>query len=418
MVEAAATELSVADVHAWYGESHILHGMTFASKTEVELGARMTLLVGDNSAGKSVVLDALWWALSGTWTRETNPIIPDPKANGAAMIGLRFDDGQEHHARFDLRTGRWQRPDAWRGAEALVVYARIDGGFSVYEPLRGHALRLTADEVLDGVRDGGASVCNGLIEDVPNWQVRLRRLFDALNRALHTLSPPGEPLSFGDPVRASIHDVREIPTVNLPYGPIPITHASASVKRVASLAYALLWAWREHEEHARLTQVPATGNVIVLLDEIESHLHPEWQRRVLPGALEALEALSADASVQTIVVTHSPLVVSSVEQRFDHAQDRLLHLRLDGGTVSIEVLPFDKEGDVAAWLTSPAFGLRSTHSVDAERALERAAELAAREDASVDELRAANAELTRVLSPTDPYFIRWDRHLRRKGIDP
>lgn len=399
-------------------ERLLLHGMTFAEKSEVELGARMTLLVGDNSAGKSVVLDALWWALSGSWTRDANPIIPDPKANGTAMIGIRNDDGEERHARFDLKTGRWQRPGAWTGADALVVYARIDGGFSMYEPLREHALRLTADEVLDGLRDGGASICNGLIEDVPTWQARLRRLFDALNRALSTLSPPGEPLAFGDPVRASIHDAREIPTVTLPYGSIPVTHASAAVKRITSLAYVLLWAWREHEEHARLAQVPATRNVIVLLDEIESHLHPEWQRRVLPGVLEALGEVSLAASVQTIVVTHSPLVVSSVEQRFDHAQDRLIHLRLNGHTVSIEVLPFDKEGDVSAWLTSPAFGLRSTRSIDAERALARAQDLTAREDASVDDLRKANAELSRVLSPTDPYFVRWDRHLRRKGIDP
>ena len=54
MVEAAATELSVADVHAWYGESHILHGMTF----DVKRGEVGTLL-GRNGAGKTTTMRAI-----------------------------------------------------------------------------------------------------------------------------------------------------------------------------------------------------------------------------------------------------------------------------------------------------------------------------------------------------------------------
>ncbi|MFO0610039.1 MAG: AAA family ATPase [Polyangiales bacterium] len=395
-----------------------LHGMSFAAETIAPLGARMTLLVGDNSAGKSVVLDALWWALTGSWTRDAHPVVPDPAVNGSAKIGLRFADGGEHHARFDPKTERWQRPEAWKGAGALVVYARIDGGYSVYEPVQGAVRRLSVDEVFDGQRADGASACNGLIEDVPTWQVRLRRLFDAMNRALAALSPPGELLAFGDPVRASVHDAREIPTVALPYGHIPVTRASASVKRVASLAYTLLWAWREHQETSRIAQEPTARNVVVLVDEIEAHLHPEWQRGVLPGLLEALDEVSRDVSVQTVVVTHSPLVVASAEPIFERSKDKLLHMGLRDGKVSLEDMAFEKEGDIAAWLTSPAFGLRSTRSVPAEAAIARAQELAASADATAEELRAANMELTRVLSPTDPFFVRWDHHLRRKGVAP
>lgn len=397
-------------------ETLSLHGMTFAAATVAPLGARMTLLVGDNSVGKSVVLDALWWALTGSWTRDAQPVVPDPTANGAAMIGLRFTNGEEHHARFDPKAERWQRPEVWKGADALVVYARIDGGYSVYEPVQGAALRLTADEVFDGQRVGGASACNGLIEDVPNWQVRLRRLFEAMNRALAALSPPGEALAFESPVRSSVHDTREIPTVALPYGRIPVTRASASVKRVASLAYVLLWAWREHQETARMAQEATVRNVVVLVDEIEAHLHPEWQRRVLPGLLAALYEVSGDVSIQAVVVTHSPLVVASAEPIFDGSKDKLLHMGLREGRVSLEDMPFEKEGDISAWLTSPAFGLSSTRSVPAEAAIARAQQLAASAEATVEDIRQADAQLTQVLSPTDPFFVRWDQHLHRKGI--
>lgn len=46
--------LEVRDLHAWYGESHILHGMSFA----VEKGEVVTLL-GRNGAGKTTTLRAV-----------------------------------------------------------------------------------------------------------------------------------------------------------------------------------------------------------------------------------------------------------------------------------------------------------------------------------------------------------------------
>ncbi|ABC24100.1 ABC transporter ATP-binding protein [Rhodospirillum rubrum] len=50
--------LAVADLHGWYGESHVLHGMAF----EVPRGEIVTLL-GRNGAGKSTTLKAIMGAL-------------------------------------------------------------------------------------------------------------------------------------------------------------------------------------------------------------------------------------------------------------------------------------------------------------------------------------------------------------------
>ncbi|MFX8719845.1 ATP-binding cassette domain-containing protein, partial [Acinetobacter baumannii] len=46
--------MAVRDVHAWYGESHILHGMTF----DVREGEFETL-IGRNGAGKTTTLRAI-----------------------------------------------------------------------------------------------------------------------------------------------------------------------------------------------------------------------------------------------------------------------------------------------------------------------------------------------------------------------
>ena len=53
----------------------------------------------------------------------------------------------------------------------------------------------------------------------------------------------------------------------------------------------------------------ADGRAIVLIDEIELHLHPQWQRQVLRRFTETFKGC------QFIVTTHSPQVIGEVEPR-------------------------------------------------------------------------------------------------------
>lgn len=85
---------------------------------------------------------------------------------------------------------------------------------------------------------------------------------------------------------------------------------------------------------------PFKGRGIVLIDEIELHLHPQWQRDILPLLMENFP------NVQFIVTTHSPQVISSVNSKsirtltLDENEETLVGLvdyQTDGATSS-EVL--------------------------------------------------------------------------------
>ena len=54
---------------------------------------------------------------------------------------------------------------------------------------------------------------------------------------------------------------------------------------------------------------PARVEGVVLIDELDLHLHPRWQRVALPGLRDAFPRL------QLVVTTHSPQVLSSAENR-------------------------------------------------------------------------------------------------------
>jgi hypothetical protein len=52
---------------------------------------------------------------------------------------------------------------------------------------------------------------------------------------------------------------------------------------------------------------PLQGEGIVLIDEIELHLHPQWQHKIIPRLTETFP------NCQFIVTTHSPQVLSHVQ---------------------------------------------------------------------------------------------------------
>lgn len=73
-----------------------------------------------------------------------------------------------------------------------------------------------------------------------------------------------------------------------------------------------VWAWVEHCKAAQVLRTEPRKQMTLLIDEVELHLHPQWQRRILPAVLAAIKRLSPEIVVQIVVTTHAPLVLASV----------------------------------------------------------------------------------------------------------
>lgn len=71
---------------------------------------------------------------------------------------------------------------------------------------------------------------------------------------------------------------------------------------------------------------PLEGEGLVLIDEIELHLHPAWQRRIIPALRSAFPGL------QFIVSTHSPQVLSEVDSSM-----KILLLQNDGESQEVSL---------------------------------------------------------------------------------
>lgn len=411
-----------------------------APSMELTFGQRLNLITGDNGLGKSFLLDIAWWAMTRKWPSEINPRLTSgkralPSSEKQATIGFAFAGKSRVE---DYVSNYLPREEAWTGRPGrpanpgLVFYAMADGSFAVWDPARNYwrtqegvdvqdripAYVFSPAEVWDGLLGkDGKPLCLGLVMDWAGWQKENSSAFESLQAVLKAMSPSDkERLTAGDLTRVSLDDARDIPTIRMPYGQdVAVLHASAGMRRILALAYLLVWTWEEHCKAAKLLREEPTNQVVFLIDEVESHLHPQWQRQIIPALLAVAKTLIKKAEVQVITATHSPLVMASVEPLFDAGKDAWFDLDLERKKVVLRQREFEKHGSAANWLISEAFDLQSDRALEYEDLVKKAAALLEQQDPSVDRIRAMNTKLVDALSPTDDFLFNWRYVCKKKG---
>lgn len=356
-----------------------MKGVGPAENLAIDFKPRLNFLTGDNGLGKSFVLDIAWWALTRTWARGIMAV-PRPSAQQSSITYnyTSSKDDFKWFSQFDHETQQWAVKQGRPAIPGVVIYAGVDGSFSVWDPARNYwkgdkgevttpnrsrSFDFTPEQVWNGLQtsDGKTQLCNGLLHDWVLWQEGRKEAFDDLVKVLDALSPSGiEKIKPGAPMRVG-DSVQDLPSLRMPYGQdVPLIHASAGMRRIAALAYLLVWTWREHQLACERFRVSSAREIIFLVDEIECHLHPQWQRRIVPALLNVMNALtgSRDVPVQLLAATHSPLVLASVEPTFDAENDCIWDFDLIGNEVEAHLYTWSRKGDVNAWLASEVFNLK------------------------------------------------------------
>lgn len=416
-----------------------------APEMTAELAPRVNLITGDNGLGKSFLLDIAWWALTRTWPANVNSrlgsgLMARPRGPGKSTIEFHFDGAtttSQYTSKFDRKAQAWIGPAGRPANPGLVLYAQVDGSFSLWDPARNYwrttnsidvsdrrpAYVFSPRDVWEGLKaDDGSVLCNGLIADWASWQKQGGEAISWLEDVLAALSPPGDALRPGELTRLGLDDVRDIPTIRMPYGDVPVLHASAGIRRIVALAYLLVWSWKEHYRASEQLDQPAARQVIFLIDELEAHLHPRWQRQILKPLLDIVRSFSDQAAeVQIIAATHSPLVAASLEPFFDDQQDAWFDLDLDTKItppqVQLQQRPFIRLGDASSWLTSDAFDLKEARSFEAEKAIQDALALL-RGEMPHTEIPRLDDALRATMPGMDPFWIRWSAFVESSQATP
>ena len=158
-------------------------------------------------------------------------------------------------------------------------------------------------------------------------------------------------------------------------------------------------AWRFAIANPSLDE-PRHGKGVVLIDEIELHLHPKWQREIIPSLIRTFP------NCQFIITTHSPQVLS--------------HVQPEG----IHILENTETGIVVSGAES-SFG-RDSNSIleDLMEVPERPQEIKDRlselferiDDNNIEGARKLRQTLATQIGEDEPEFVRADVLIRRKEI--
>jgi len=90
------------------------------------------------------------------------------------------------------------------------------------------------------------------------------------------------------------------------HGELSATRLSDGIRSMIGLVADI--AYRTIKLNPHLKNAPKETSGIILIDEIDMHLHPKWQQTILPDMMKAFPKM------QFIVTTHSPQVLSTVKK--------------------------------------------------------------------------------------------------------
>jgi hypothetical protein len=424
-----------------------------AKEMNLEFGSRLNVITGDNGLGKSFILDCVWFIHAHTWLRQINSTMqngemvrPSPEKKESSIGFSSHRLSEEQSFTFSPLIQQWlidPSPSAEEPSDSLislkkphklVIQIYANGEFGVFDPSRHTNLGgfgFTSIEAWNGLdltqtqfslnEINKKRISNGLIQDTAIWLLEKGQALEQMQAALRELSEDGsEPLMLKEAIRYSLDDTRKIATITTAYGTdAPITLASAGVKRILTLAYMLVWTWQEHLQYAQIRQLEPVKHMVLLIDEIESHLHPKWQQVILKSILNVAKALDPEIQVQIVLTTHSPVVMQSLETIFDPATDAWFDLDLDKGKkeVVLEKREFYPRGSLNNWITSEAFDRPTPYAPEVNLMREEIS-IALKtnfQNISPEDAAQRNAKYRAVMGDLDPLLGRWQLALEERG---
>lgn len=385
--------------------------------------AMWTVILGENASGKTTLLQVAVWAsyVAAGKLEVHQSVFTD--ADAAFRLGDRVESALEPPLPYNdasHRLGGWVAKRSDEGAAWQLFYPNrrssdpSDDAVSIFgadslgrpaPPLFAFgATRLAGRSTM--LRDLTALGVETLFEtgtgvlDVEEWLLRLkldslldgpgqdaaRQQLEALLAALPSVLPGVSDVSFRG-ASTQPGDLSNRVRFRTADGDVPFSALSVGYRTMAGWVVELVA--RLHR-HYRDSTNPMAEPCIVLVDEIDLHMHPAWQQQIVGWLRERFP------QAQFIVTAHSPLIVQSAEG----ANVVVLRRSDDGSHVVID----DAPDSVSGWrvdqiLTSELFGLRSARPQWYEDAVERRIGLlrqASRSPQEEAELAAIDQRLARV----------------------
>jgi predicted ATP-binding protein involved in virulence len=391
--------------------------------------AQWTVILGDNGTGKTTLLEIL---AKGICVSDSfpNSLRRINTSKAKILSGFAFNstlvNAESNFINFKLQTELFDRatsgriipyeepnsqpdwhPVPFQGGE-MVLYA---GGFSISNSMffsiaysASRRLKSSSPFLYGNSAVNESTNEQGELVNAEKWlldtdyiaskeseiQENYKKRFEIIKAVLINLLPDVEGIRITVPSEKSPNPRVEF---KLPDGWLLLSQLS--------LGYQTMTAWMVDLATRLFNFYPDSPNpiaepAIVLIDEIDLHLHPKWQRTIMSYLSERF------INTQFIVTAHSPLIVQAAENA------NIVVLKRENDNVIIQ----QQHKDIQGWrvdqlLASDLFGLSSSRSVKYEellnkrRAILSKAKLTAKDKKELKELELEMGDLPTAETPED-----------------
>lgn len=228
---------------------------------------------------------------------------------------------------------------------------------------------LFSDEALINAEEWLLQADYAVARSVPDSTARLEHRLQLIQETLKRLLPDVSDIRI-----VNVDDKNPRPAAEFltPYGWVSLKSLSLGYKTVIAwivdLAARLINRYPQSED-------PLSEPAVVLVDEIDLHLHPKWQRTIMSFLTERFP------NTQFIVTAHSPLVVQAAKNA------NLVLLRREGDHVVIDNDPEVIDNWRVDQVLTSVFELPTPHSAEIEPLIERRRKLLAKSKLTVKDKR-------------------------------
>jgi predicted ATP-binding protein involved in virulence len=405
-----------------------------AQSLSLDLDKRLNVFIGVNGAGKSTVLDAatllLSWAVSRIRTSGASgrPISEDDITNGQSSAAIELIGTHEN------------TPLSWRlakGRKGQGVLSQPSNLTQLNEYTKQIQAHIAADPQTTNIPLFVYYPVNRAVLDIP-LRIRGKNNFELLTAYDNALTTGANFRTFFEwfREREDLENEMKLRVSNdLPFGSDPQLAAVRNALDMFLPEFKNLTVRRsplrmEIEKSGQLLKVnqlsdgekslialvsdlarrmaianpaaenPLEGEGIVLIDEIDLHLHPQWQRIVVPKLLEVFP------NCQFIISTHSPHILTHVQP------ENIFLLQWIDGNITAQK-PSDSYGKNVDRILEDIMGLETTRPTKVSSELHSLYEMI--EHGHLEEAQQEIIKIKRAIGE-DPDLTRAEVLIRRKEL--
>lgn len=283
-----------------------IEGIGGIADIEIQFDNHLNIICGPNGIGKTTVLECIAHSFAHSTTNilKRNVLFE----NGKFQAGIEVDGNiiESNISITDFTPDKQSNINGLSQHSSKLLSLKVNRTFE-YSALNAVGKdieklnHITYEEAKSGVK----------INEVKNWFVN-RHLYSKHEGALtkeqkHNLKLAKKSFSILNPnfsfskVIASSNEIM----VNTPNGEIYYEYLSSGFKSSLSIIFGIIKdiEFRFKEPHIKADEFDG----IVLIDELELHLHPEWQSKIANAIIEVFP------KIQFITTTHSPHILQNAK---------------------------------------------------------------------------------------------------------